>query len=581
MAMKQTRTVPAVATVLALTAVVTACLPQGASRGEPGGGDDGSVLSSLDGVLPEDQARASKLSYFLDCDSFREGGSLREKDGKNYIRFDGSRIENGRTFCALEIQAPQDGSIKLDDYEWFGRNGSAELKGLMYASNRVPVVKGAMGVKIFILYRAKDQTDTFELTARGALALADGEAKPTSAKLLQIECDGAYNKPGELISESGTSNALLKFTLSARETKGKSCKKISMVTRTGDKEVEWEAATDITLPDPKKGDKLSFPAAADRRYELKKKESTNTGTGTSTSTSTTTSTTSSCLNPAAGGGCNDHTAQAIAPVQSPTVYLMAKVEGQSAGGTKEAYFVGAGERGFGLHDGKSLTTEALLQSIKPGAGKTFNWYKVLPEGNPRDLPFDARFVSGDATDGSKADATHLQEFKPLHIAETWVHGFHELAALDDLNAHKAAHWFVTLAVKKDDATVATLIVSDKTKPFHSDGPITTLADDKKALFDLESFKQNTPTPNTDEGWAIWSVKGGSAVDATCTMEADYVRRELSRRHLGNLLPEGGDATLDACVVTREKFDQLYGSGHVITLQKIWIWGWYQLPVARP
>jgi hypothetical protein len=60
-----------------------------------------------------------------------------------------------------------------------------------------------------------------------------------------------------------------------------------------------------------------------------------------------------------------------------------------------------------------------------------------------------------------------------------------------------------------------------------------------------------------------------------------VRTSFSRRHLGTLAPQGGDASLDSCAVSRDKFDQLYASGHELTLEKIWIWEWYQLPKARP
>jgi hypothetical protein len=579
MAMKQLRTLGTFSTFVALTAAVVACLPEGAKRGEAGGGDDGSVLTSIDGIAPDDQKRADKLSYFLDCGTFREGGSLREKDGKKYIRFDGSRIKDGETACALEIQAPQDGSMKLDDFEWFGRGkDGVEVMGLMYASNRVTPTNRRLDLKVYVLYANKDPKAAFDVEVSGTLQLAAGDEKPTTASALQLECDGDFKRPGEYVSEADK-KVLLKFKLNLFEARGKKCTKIALKTNAGGKEVEWEATTNISLADVQKDAKLKFPGDNVAPYEFTKKPSQQPRPDDPVAVDVTSR--DNCINfDTSAAKCLDHDAQAIAPVQSPSNYIWVKVDGRTDS-TSASYVVGAGESGFGLFEGSSLTIPALAESIKATTGRKFNWYKILPGSSTRELPFDESFVRGDAAASSKVDVQSLAEFKPLHIAEVWVHGFHELKALDELNAHTGGYWYVTLNVKKDGATVATLLVSGATKYLYSDSPIATLADGKKVLFDLDSFKQNKPTPGSDKTWAIWSVKGSAAVDAACTMEADYVRTNFSRRHLGTLAPQGGDATLDACAVARDKFDQLYASGHDITLEKIWIWEWYQLPKARP
>jgi hypothetical protein len=580
MVMKQLRTFGTFGTFVALTAAAVACLPEGAKHGQAGGGDDGSILTSIDGIAPDDQKRADKLSYFLDCGSFREGGSVREKDGKKYIRFDGSQIKDGETSCALEIQAPQDGSMKLDDFDWFGRGkDGVEVKGLMYASNRVAPTNRRLDLKIYVLYAALDPKAGFDIEVSGTLQLAAGEEKPTTASALQLECDGDFKRPGEYVSEAGN-KVLLKFKLNLFEARGKKCSKIALKTNAGGKEVEWEAAANISLADVQKDAKLKFPGESVTPYEFTKKPKQQPNPGDPLEVSVTSR--ENCLSfDTEADKCLDHDAQAIAPVESQSNYIWLKVDGRTANGTAASYVVGAGESGFGLFEGSSVTTAALAESIKATTGRKFNWYKLLPGSNTRELPFDESFVRGDATATSKVDVASLAEFTPMHIAEAWVHGFRELPTLAELNARTAAHWYVTLDVKKDGATVATLLVSGATKYLYSDSPVATLEGGKKVLFDLDSFKQNKPTPGSDKTWAIWSVKGSGAVDAACTMEADYVRTSFSRRHLGTLAPQGGDASLDSCAVSRDKFDQLYASGHELTLEKIWIWEWYQLPKARP
>lgn len=579
MARKQLRTLGSFSTFIALTAAAVACLPEAARRGQAGGGDDGSVLTAIDGIAPEDQERAAKLSYLLDCGGFREGGSLREKDGKKYIRFDGSRIEDGKTACALEIQAPQDGSMKLDDFEWFGRGkDGVEVKGLMYASNRVTPTNRRLELKVYVLYAAKDAKAAFDVEVSGTLQLDAGEEKPATATALQLECDGDFKRPGEYVSEADR-KVLLKFKLNVSDARDRKCSRIALKADVGGKEVEWEATTNILFSSVQKDAKLKFPGDNVAPYELIKKPSQQPKPDEPLEVDVTSR--ENCINfDRDAAKCLDHDAQAIAPVLSPSNYIWVKVDGRTDTASA-SYVVGAGESGFGLFEGGSLTTEALAESIKATSGRKFNWYKFLPGSSTRELPFDESFVRGDATASSKVDVQSLADFKPLHIAEVWVHGFHELPALEALNSRTAGYWYVTLNVKKDGVSVATLLVSGATKYLYSDAQVATLADGSKVLFDLDSFKQNKPTPGSDKTWAIWSVRGSAAVDAGCTMEADYVRTSFSRRHLGTLAPQGGDATLDACAVARDKFDQLYGSGHDITLEKIWVWEWYQLPKARP
>lgn len=552
-----------VATVLSL--FLSGCLSTG-HRVQRGDGEvGGSVLASLEGISSEDQAR-DDLGYFLVCGETRESGSKIDKAGELFIRFEAQNIK-ADALCALEIRAPDNDSVNLDQYEWYGRKAGAVVKGLMYASNLAKPQNGRLDIKIYVLYAKKDLGDSFVVEARGQLDLAANETKPMTMDAVQLECGDDLKQPGQYQTLAGN-EIKLRFVLSLSDAPGKSCKRIAMRTKLNGQELEWAAETSIELGMPKKGELLSYPAASDTPYLFRKQLNSSGGDGLLVNPTAA----GPCLNYIAGEGCQDRSTQDLPAVPSARNYVWLKVEGLTAAGARAAYVVGAGERGFGLYGDASISRDALQQSLKDAASKQWNWFSYAGAQNSRSLPFDANFVSGDALKTAMVDRASLQEFTPLHIAETWVHGFYQLNSLVELNARTTARWFVSLSVKQSGTEVATLVVSDARPYLTSDTSIATLADGKRVLFDIESFKQKRSDAN--KGWAIYGTKGERAVDMACTMESSDIAREYSRRHAGNFANASGEAWLDSCVVTRDKFDQLYGQGHTIEVSGVWAWGWY-------
>lgn len=552
---------------IALTLLV-GCVSSGprANRWNPDAG--GSVLASLDGISTEDQAR-DDLSYFLVCGETRESGSKIDKGGELFIRFTGASIKSD-ALCALEIRAPDNDSVNLDLYEWYGRKGGVEVKGLMYASNLSKPVNGKLDIKIYVLYAKKDLGDSVVVEARGQLELADNEQKPATMDAVQLECGAEFKQPGDYVPLSGN-EFKLRFTLTTSDAQGKACERIAMRTKVNDQEFEW-AATDvkIDLATPKKGDFLSFPPANTPPYLLRKQVKAADGDGILVNPMAG----GPCINYVAAEGCQDRSVQNIPSLTSARNYVWLKVEGLTAAGARASYIVGAGERGFALYGDDVVNRDDLLQSIKDAAPQKWNWYDYATAQNGRSLPFDANFVSGESLKNSRIEVANLQSFTPLHIAETWLHGFYELNSLEALNKRSAARWYVTLSVKQGGTEVATLIVSDARPYFTSDSTIATLADGKRVFFDLESFRQKRSDAN--RGWSIYGTVGGTAVDRGCNLEPSDIAREFSRRHQGNFVASTGEAWIDSCKVTREKFDQTYGQGHSLEVSGIWVWGWHEV-----
>ena len=567
---KHLRTLLSLGALLAL-AQSTACLPGVSERGRSDSGDQ-SIITSLEGISPEDQARTG-LGFYLVCGEFRETGTKIDKNGDSLIRFSADRIAPD-ALCALEIRAPEDGSFNSDDYEWYGRKSGNEDKGLMYASNLATPKDGRLELKIYVLYARKSSAASFVAEVRGELELGDRDTKPASAGPPQLECDGEFRRPGEYQSLDGK-EVRFTFRLSANEAQDKVCNKLALRAVVDGKELQWEAAVEIKLGAPKPGDTLKFPAADAAPYVLKKismqpdpnsvEVSTNPG--------------GPCLRYVQGEGCLDHPAQSLADAAASQNYVWLKVEGLNANGIREAYIVGAGERGFNTTAARAITRDELQASLTEPAPRKWNWYRLGTYPDPRDLAFTVDFIRGESKKGDALEPSTLRGYTVLNLAETWVHGFYEAASLEDLNRRNAARWYVTINIKKDGAKVATVIVSDQFKYLVSDSPIATLADGSKALFDLLSFQEKRS--DLGQGWAIWWTAGSLGADPTCELDARYLATEYGRRHLGDFAIMGGDATLDACAISRERFDQLYGSGHELALDKIMIWDWHKLSQVSP
>lgn len=555
-----------VLSLLLALAVVPACLPGGSqrARNQPG---DGSVLTSLEGISPEDQARKG-LNFFLVCGDFRETGTRIENNGDPLIRFSAARIQKD-SLCALEIRAPEDGSFNLDEYEWYGRKAGVEVKGLMYASNLATPRDGKLDVKIYVLYARQNPSSEFVAELRAQLELGDNETKPTTTEPPQLECDGDYRRPGTYQSQNGK-DVLLTFKLNPTEAKDKVCNKLALRAVVDGKELQWEASVQISLGSPKAGDTLNLPATGSEPFLLKKLSTRLDNNSVDVSTDAG----GPCLRYVQGEGCLDLTSQSLELAPAAQNYVWLKVEGLSASGARQSYIVGAGERGFNLLNSRAIARDEIQASLTAMGPRSWNWYRLGVYPDPRDLEFSANLISGESKKADAIDPAELKGFTVLNLAEIWLHGFYEVGSLADLNMRSSARWYVTLDIKKEGATVASLVVSDQAKYLTSDGAITTLANGSKALFDLDNFTQNRA--DAGQGWNIWTVAGSAGVDATCTMDLRYIANEYGRRHSGDFASMTPDTKLDACALTRERFNQLYGTGHTITLGKVMVWDWHRL-----
>lgn len=550
-------------TLVAGSALLTGCLDKSGKLRGPGAGNQGSnsVVASIEGISEADLARDG-MKYWLACDGdIRIQGA--PKADKSAVEFAGDKIKNDMT-CAMEVKISEEEGAKLS-WDWFGVANGNPIVGLMYGSSKGKVADRKLSLTLYRLYSPKS-SQSFSAELAVSLELAEGADMPAEDKAAaSLVCSETESFPGTYKKEADK-NAVLTFAnLKIKDLKGKSCTKVALLV--DNKEAFSGETKDLTFADPKKDEVLKFPKEAGTRYLLKAAD-----TGGTVAVGTIPG--GVCLN-YEGNICKDRRTVSLGSWTKN--YLVAKVMGQTndGNGSTVTFYVGAGEKGFGMLESNTLLAEAVNTAARSPAGsqerKAFNFYKASIADILFETKFDADFVSGKAFDDYVATEADLDKVMFVHIDEVRVHGMHPVEA-SELNKAEKAHWLAVVKAKKDTEEKEFIATGIEKYFFSPEAPAT--LEDKPAFLNLETLIADM-AKETPEKYRAYAIKDGIMATDTCKMELSAYIAGISTRHLGNLKPESGvDADLEGCAIASSKFSAAVGTGYTFSAS-LYRFGWFE------
>ncbi len=536
-----------VALMLATFPLATSCLSRDGRMGGNGGVGDGgaAVLASIGGISDQDLARPD-LGFFLACNNgIRLKGEAKKDGGKEFVRFSGDGIEDGKTSCSMEIRA----DVKDENYIWFARDKGEPVKGFLYGSNEKLVEKRSLSLTLYKLYSIKEASEDFAATVAVELDFAEGATAPDAAKSsANLEC-GDKKHGGTYVKGEGKL-ATLKFpSLKVKDMKGVKCEKVViLVDQVSAFTGETAAVELLEFKDPKKADDLKFPTDPAKRYLLKATPTGGIDVGAEL--------VGPCLRYEAPK-CLDMVEFDKFPFTKN--YMVALVEGKTNAGEGErvAYYVAVGEAGINPQSGmldRAAINAALKADATEAQKKAFHFYAEALGDELFKAPFDAKVISGEALAAHKVSLEEVAVTKKvmfLNLHKIWVHGFQavdEAALAAKAEAANGAVWFATVKGKKDAQTDVEFVVTGFDKYLRS-AKAPALVAEKPVFFKDTLFIEDLKSAQPSERWRVYALKGAAMAEATCELEKPYLldfQPEL-------LATEAKDLKLDLCEIAKDKF----------------------------
>ncbi len=543
--------------------VTTACLPQNGLGSKQGGSD--SVVASIDGISDQDRARDG-LTYTLVCGDVKVKGE--PKADKSAVSFAGDKIKD-KDLCAMEISLAKDAD-KLD-YDWFGVANGKPLVGLLYGSDQQQVLSGKLLLTLYKLYSQKDDSSftgklniTFDVTD---VADLPEEAK-TKASLV---CGDSDKYPGDYKKDAGGKDGVLTFpNLKVKELKGLNCDKV--VVLVDNSEAFAGSLTGVSFAAAKKGDELTFPTTAGSRFTVKSSKINAGGVDAGTQP---------------GGLCLHYENSKCLDVRSSLDLagelpfagniVLTRVKGKAGDdGAVVTLLAAAGLNGvIGALPAKSFTTDDLNKALSAtdAAGKNMIFFHDVGDADLLKLTFDDDFVQGKHL--TKATEGELTNLSILSIEKIYVHGFHKVDETTLNAAPVNTVWMSKVKATRNDAqevTLAEFIVTGKTKYFTSPAaPLT--VDGKASYFSFPTLASEMASAAGSDKWSVYALKGGAMADASCGNERATYLDGLSALNASSL-KQAPNAGLDACEITKAKFDATLATGYTISADH-YVWEWFE------
>jgi hypothetical protein len=503
------------------------------------GGDSGSVVASITGIDPADEARQN-VGYWLQCDNTVR---VQGKPSAGSVTFPGAQIQDNVP-CSMEVRIdPKE--VDALGWKWFGRKAGAVEKGLMYGTNKAaPKTEGASRKLSLTLYKLYAQPTDSPFGVRVFVSF-DAAAPAEGSVAASLTCDKSYG--GDYVRNSDKEGTLVFNGLDTAALKGKKCLSATLLAAGA---VKYQATTDIELTSPEKGKSYDFPVAGapKPRYPM---------TVPATDV-TTVITEGKCVNfDAASGACVDVSSVKLA---APKSYLVARVQGRLGGGNGDVrtVYVGAGA-GFDLFDGGEIAVAKLNDALhgKDGAAKlSFFAESIAPKLDATvknadgALALDADFIAAKDFASDRLDAATAKDLLLLSLEKVWVHGVRPIDK-DALDAMASARWIADVKYDRASGGTGELLVGGDTRYFASSARAATV-DGKPRFFDAATVIADAFDGDGPTHWSLFAVKGAAAAPSGCDVDLAYVTDTVGVRADPALAD--GDARLESCKLSTASLD---------------------------
>ncbi len=558
---------PIVATRIAVTAAIIAgCY---ASHKSPDGAGGNSVTAAIDGISIEDKSLAG-IGYFLQCEGKAEvtGTVSGQAPAEQVISFNSPALSGNETACAIQVRAGLPGvdEIAKYDYRW---NSFPETPGLYYASDKQPIVNGALAVTLFKVYAKIPKDANAVVTAVFSLvfdAADQGVLPEANAVAAVLLCNGEQFSAVDFARSTDPQKpreAVTTFKLEKTKIAGKSCARLDLLVANTPTYTAG-AVAGVNFPTGQAGNetKKFGPFTLYRIGQGQTIVQTING--------------GLCLDyDVAAAVCRDRRSVKLPRVKNVWAAL---VVGADVANRRVDYVV-TGAQGFGLDidaDHQELTVEKLNLDLKNGLTH-YRFYRPTLKTDLLAAAYDATTVANGFGSVERVPVAQLANVGIVAIPELYFHGFYEVTA-DVLNVtgRATARWLAVLTAKKE-ADEKQFIATGGADYFYSG--------DRKAIdagiakfFSWDAVKADrdaAATPPDPDGFDIYAFAGGAMVPTGCSTELAYFIDEMSGKNASDFLatnvPTGGtDQKLEACEV--RTFGKDYDA-HAITA-KYYLWDWH-------